>query len=211
MGAKRTKLLTPSPEFWRWVAEYAFGEYLNRGRGFFLMREPVVRDEKTGLCRYSKTAFVPADIDRPDALQVATEALRRHDPRETVVVVVQGEDGRLVVKEMGKKDLGARPIDAYREWGARNGEGHLFPGEVVRLKQDIPDAATQGYYVFLERKGCLMRLCKAEGDADKGFRSTQEGIELHCDFEEYFSASDGLIVPMPAKIVIEKAWGSEGT
>lgn len=210
MGAKRKKPLTPSPEFWLWVAEYAFGEYLKRGKGFFVMGEPVTRDEKTGQCQYSKVAFVPANIAYPATLQVATEAVQRYDPRETVVVAVYGEDDNLTVRELGAKELGARPIDAYRAWAVRTRKSRLIPGEVVLLKEDIPDVAERGIYVFLERKGGLIRLCKAGVDAKRATCSTQEGVEVHCDYEECFSPSDGVIVPMPPKIVIAKAWRSEG-
>ena len=209
-GKKRIKSLTPSPDFWLWVAEYAFGEYLNRGKGFFVMCEPVTQDEKTGRCQYGKMAYVPANIDHPAILQVAAEAARRYDPRETVVVAVYGEDGRLAVRELGAKELGVRPIDGFRAWGVRTRQGRLFPGEVVLLKEDIPGVAERGNYVFLERKAGLIRLCKAGLDSKGAACSTQDGVEVHCDYEECFLPSDGVIVPMPPKIVIEKAWRSEG-
>jgi hypothetical protein len=181
--------------FLRWLAEYGFGEYLMRGRGFFLARDPFLIRDQHGNPAYNM-AYVPLAAALRKSMPAVKEAVRSYDPMESVVFVVY-EDGKpLLVTVMGAKHLGVTPKEAYRAWCVSTGRGRLIPGEVVYLAEAIEGAegAEEGLYVFLTREGARMTLRKAFLDGNANVKLTNDDVTVHVDFAERFSTSPGEVL-----------------
>ena len=202
MDANARQPVTPSPEFWRWVAEFGFGEYLKNGKGFFLAVAPLEYLDAQGQRQRAEMAYVPFDPLPSNHVFVARvkDAVQQYDPCTSVVVAVHDADTRLIVLVVGADELGVAPVDAYREWCVRTGHGRLIPGEVLLLKRPIegPDHVEPGLYVFLNRAGAWMTFRRAGLDQNAVVQLTNEDVRVHWDYEECFSDSPKAILRLSA-------------
>jgi hypothetical protein len=182
-------------EFFRRLPVSGFTEYLKSGAGFFLARHPVEYVDATGHPKWNMI-YLPIADSIPSFLAEAVEAARRYDPHESLVFVVYDGGSSLTVRVMGEKEMGAKPIDAFRAYLVKAGQGRLIPGEVVLLAEglEVPGCVERGLYVFLTREGGWMTLRKAELDGNAAIQLTNVVVRVHCDFEECFSSSPGVVL-----------------
>jgi hypothetical protein len=177
-------------EFWKRIACFGFAGHLRKGIGCVVIREPQQGVSKPA---DSILEYVRYEAENPEIPAEAIAMLDQYDPSKEVVLLITDKAGKTLALQLTAHRLGCTPIDAYREWSKAERMGRFIPGEVLRLRDPI-DGMIEAHYVFLNRDGIWMKLCRAGLDDDDEVCTTDEQFRVHSDFEDSFSNDPNMLV-----------------
>ena len=127
--------------------------------------------------------------------------LKVYNPAQEIIFVMINKQGQTFCYQMSAMQMGVAPVEAYREWSIKNGQGRLVPGELLLLKDEIeaPAMVMPGLYIFLRREGIWMVLCEAGLDVDDEIGLADKLVKVHFDYEESFVPSIGVVIDLNKK------------
>jgi len=174
----------PDIKSWKKIAAFAYASYLEKSFGAVVIKEN--KSQLFSAATLDKhLQYVPFDPDNTDIPLDAVDMLVEYDPEKELVLMIEDKNGEKVCLQLSAEKLGITPFEAFKEI-----HGRLVPGQVYQLKEMIGNIYP-GYYVFNGEEKTSLIFCRLGMNNDEGeICRTDEIIKVHCDFRDYFVATE---------------------